>query len=91
VPDKHTTLRRFYTFYKINPSAFRKLMIYSEKHLDFNSACKLILSLLKTVYSALKKKEERMKNIDKENDMPPKRHKSNDDSGNKINVLTKKS
>lgn len=30
-----------------------------------------------------------MKNIDKENDMPPKRHKSNDDSGNKINVLTK--
>ncbi|KAL4131307.1 hypothetical protein QTP88_008640 [Uroleucon formosanum] len=80
VPDKHTTLRRFYTFYKINPSAFRKLIIYSEKHLDFNSACKLILSLLKTVYSALKKKEERMKNIDKENDMPPKRHKSNDDS-----------
>lgn len=80
VPDKHTTLRRFYTFYKINPSAFRKLIIYSEKHLDFISACKLILSLLKTVYSALKKKEERMKTIDKENDMPPKRHKSNDDS-----------
>jgi len=47
--------------------------------------------MLKTAYSALKKKEEHMKNIDKENDMPPKRHKSNDDSGNKINVLTRKS
>jgi hypothetical protein len=39
------------------------------------------------MYGALKKKEERLKNIDKENDMPPKRHKSNDDSGNKIHVL----
>uniref|UniRef100_A0A2H8TZZ4 Condensin-2 complex subunit G2 n=1 Tax=Melanaphis sacchari TaxID=742174 RepID=A0A2H8TZZ4_9HEMI len=80
VADRHTTLTRFYTFYKINPNAFRKLIIYSEKHLDFHNACKLILSLLKTIYNALKKKEERLKNLDKENDMPPKRHKSNDDS-----------
>jgi len=42
--------------------------------------------LIKTVYSALKKKEERLKNIDKENDVPPKRHKSNDDSDSKITV-----
>lgn len=69
-------------FYKINPNAFRKLMMYSEKNLDFNSACNLILSLLKTVYNGLKRKEERLKGIDKENSIPAKKRKANDDSGN---------
>lgn len=73
---------RFNMFYKINPTAFRKLMMYSEKNLDFNSACNLILSLLRTVYNGLKKKEERLKGNDKENSIPTKKHKGNDDSGN---------
>lgn len=81
--NRHITIRRFYTFYNMNPNAFRKLIIYSEKNLHFNDACNLILSLLKTAYVALKKKEDRSNNVDKENDMPSKRHKSNDDSGNR--------
>jgi len=70
-------------FYKINPTACRKLMIYSEKVLNFSSACQLILSLLKTVYCGIVKKEERLKNKDKENNIPFKKHKFNDDPGNK--------
>lgn len=68
-------------FYNINPNACRKLMFYSEKHLDFNAACRLILSLLKTVYVAIKKKEEHLKNTDKENSIPAKKRKPLDDSG----------
>lgn len=73
---------RLNMFYKINPTAFRKLMMYSEKNLDFNNACNLILSLLKTIYNGLKRKEERLKGNDKENSIPAKKHKRNDDSGN---------
>lgn len=68
-------------FYKINPTAFRKLIMYSEKNLNFNEACNLILSLLKTLYNGLKRKEERLKGNDKENSIPAKKHKTNDDSG----------
>lgn len=82
VPDKHSTLMRFNMFYKINSTAFRKLIMYSEKNLDFNSACNLILSLLKTIYNGLKRKEERLKGSDKENSIPAKKHKLSDDSGN---------
>lgn len=82
VPDRHATLMRLNMFYKINPTACRKLMIYSEKNLDFDSACKLILSLLKTVYNGLVKKETRLKDKDKENSIPAKKRKTNNDSGN---------
>ncbi|XP_050420549.1 condensin-2 complex subunit G2-like [Adelges cooleyi] len=81
VPDRNATLTRITTFYKINPNACRKLMIYSKKKLEFSSACKLILSLLKTVYVALKKKEEQLKDIDKENNLPAKKRKTNNESG----------
>lgn len=81
-PNRHITLMRFNMFYKINPIALRKLMLYSEKVLDFNNACKLIMSLLKTIYSTIKKKEERLNDIDKENNIPAKKCKTNDDSGN---------
>lgn len=83
IPDRNSTLVRFKMFYKINPTAFRKLMFYSKKNLDFNSAYKLILSLLRTVYSGIIKKEERLKGTDKENSIPAKKRKTNDDSGNK--------
>lgn len=81
-PNRHITLMRFNMFYKINPVALRKLMMYSEKVLDFNKACTLIISLLKTVYSTIKKKEERSNDTDKENNIPAKKRKTNDGSGN---------
>lgn len=68
-------------FYKINPTSFRKLILYSKKHLDFNGAYELALSLLKTVYCTVKKKEERLKNTNKENNVPAKKRKKVDDSG----------
>lgn len=80
VPDRHATLRRFQMFYKINVTAFRKLMLYSTKTLNFNDAYKLILSLLKTLYNTLKRTEENNQN--KENDIPTKKRKIDDNSGN---------
>lgn len=64
-------------------------MLYSKKNLKFNDACQLILSLLKTLYNTLKKTEERLKNTDKENNIPAKKPKLNDpgttnDYGNRI-------
>lgn len=70
-------------FYAINPTALRKLIIYSEKHLDFDEAYQYITALLKTIYMGVKKKEERLKDTDKENSIPAKRRKSSDESGNK--------
>lgn len=59
-------------------------MIYSEKVLDFDSACQLIFSLLKTLYNAIVKKEARLKTKDKENSIPNKKKcKMIDDSGSK--------
>lgn len=81
-PNRQITLMRFNMFYKINPMALRKLIMYSEKVLNFDSACNLILSLLKTVYSTIKKKEERLNETDKENDIPPKKRKRSEDSSN---------
>lgn len=95
VPDRNVTLTRFKLFYRLNPTACRKLMMYSEKVLDFNSACKLIFSFLKTIYSAIVKKEARLRGKDKENvqnDIPTKKRKSVDNSGrtnNFINYLYK--
>lgn len=74
---------RFNLFYKINPTSFRKLILYSKNHLDFNSAYELILSLLRTVYHTVKKKEECLKNTDKENNSPAQKRKKKDDSGSK--------
>lgn len=74
---------RFNTFYKINPTSFRKLILYSEKNLDFDSAYELILSLLKAVYCRVKKKEESLKNKDKENNISAKRFKKSEDSDSK--------
>lgn len=81
-PNRHIILMRLNMFYKLNPVALRKLMMYSEKVLDFNKACDLIISLLKTIYSTIKKKEECLNDTDKENNIPAKRRKTNDDSGN---------
>lgn len=57
VPTRNATLMRFIMFYKLNPVAFRNLLFYSEKHLNFIDACQLILSLLRTVYIIVKKKQ----------------------------------
>lgn len=71
-------------------------MLYSEKNLDFDHACKLILSLLKTVYNGLVNKEARLKDKDKENNIPAKKRKTNNDSGSQnifliiIKMLLKK-
>lgn len=51
-------------------------MIHSNKHLDFENACLLILSLLNTLNSLLEKKE-------KDNSVTMKKLKTNDDAGNK--------
>lgn len=83
VPDRSSTLLRFNMFYNINPTALRKLIIYSEKHLDFEEAYQYITALLKTLYTGVKKKEDRLKNINKENSIPAKRRKSSDESGKK--------
>lgn len=80
IADKNATLQRLHTFYKMNPNACRKLILYSNKNLDLTSACKLSLSLLQTMYNVLKK-EENLKNIDKENNIPAKKSKLNDDLG----------
>ncbi|XP_025409710.1 condensin-2 complex subunit G2-like isoform X2 [Sipha flava] len=80
VTDKSATLMRIIVFYKMNPTAMRKLMLHSEKHLDFDRACQLILSLLKTVYKHLLKKAERCNNTGKENSLPFKRLKLSDNS-----------
>ncbi|XP_050543998.1 condensin-2 complex subunit G2-like [Daktulosphaira vitifoliae] len=85
VPDRNATLTRLNMFYKINPSACRKLLIYSKRKLDFDSACKLILSLLKTIYVALKKKEELKKKNDKENNIPAKKQRVNHESDDDLN------
>lgn len=66
-------------FYKINVTAFRKLMLYSKETLNFNDAYNLILSLCKTLYKTLKKIEENNQN--KENDIPAKKRKIDDNSG----------
>lgn len=84
VPDRNVTLTRLKFFYRLNPTACRKLMIYSEKVLDFNSACALIFSFLKTLVSAIVKKEARLRDKNKENvqnDIPTKKRKSVDNSG----------
>lgn len=87
VTDKNVTLDRLNTFYKLSPIACRNLMFYSEKVLDFNSACELILTLLTTLYVAIAKKLKRLKDKkDKENvqnDNPKKKRYSVDSSGRK--------
>ncbi|VVC32382.1 Hypothetical protein CINCED_3A006773 [Cinara cedri] len=58
VPNRHATLIRLIMFYKMNPVALRNLLFYSESHLKFNDGCDLMLSLLKTVYNLVKKKQQ---------------------------------
>ncbi|XP_050529448.1 uncharacterized protein LOC126899015 isoform X2 [Daktulosphaira vitifoliae] len=67
VPDRNATLMRLIMFYKLNPTACRKLMIFSKSKLDFSNATSLILSLLKTIYMIFKKKEGKIIDTTKEN------------------------
>lgn len=67
----------------MNPTALRKLMLHSKNKLSFNDACQFILSLLQTVYRTLQKKAELLNNTDKENSIPVKKPKLNDDSDSK--------